>query len=60
MTNMVGNCVATVVIARWEKEFDGATAARVLNGEMATIPVPRVDVSKEPGVQHPKPLIPSP
>ena len=39
MTNMVGNCVATVVIARWEKEFDGAMAARVLNGE-TEVPAP--------------------
>lgn len=33
MTNMIGNSVATVVIARWENEFDRARAARVLNGE---------------------------
>jgi aerobic C4-dicarboxylate transport protein len=31
MTNMVGNGVATVVIARWENEFDAAQANRVLN-----------------------------
>ena len=24
--NVVGNCLATVVIARWEGEFDGAAA----------------------------------
>jgi aerobic C4-dicarboxylate transport protein len=38
MTNMVGNSVATVVIARWEGEFDAARAARVLNGEPAELP----------------------
>jgi aerobic C4-dicarboxylate transport protein len=32
MTNMVGNSVATIIVARWEHEFDAATAARVLNG----------------------------
>jgi aerobic C4-dicarboxylate transport protein len=33
MTNLVGNAVATVVIARWEKEFDAGKAAAVLNEE---------------------------
>jgi aerobic C4-dicarboxylate transport protein len=33
MTNLVGNSVATVVIARWENEFDDQKAARVLNEE---------------------------
>jgi len=32
MTNMVGNGVATIVIARWENEFDAARAQRVLDG----------------------------
>src|SRR5882724_1645118 len=31
MTNLVGNGVATVVIARWENEFDMQKAAAVLN-----------------------------
>jgi aerobic C4-dicarboxylate transport protein len=31
MTNMVGNGVATIVIARWENEFDAAKATAVLN-----------------------------
>jgi aerobic C4-dicarboxylate transport protein len=30
--NLVGNCVATVVVAAWEKELDLATARRVLSG----------------------------
>ncbi len=38
MTNLVGNSVATVVIARWENEFDRDAALRVLNGEVATSP----------------------
>ncbi len=44
MTNMVGNSVATVVIARWEKELDVPKAVRVLNGEEEVpAPKPRVD-----------------
>lgn len=33
MTNLVGNGVATVVMACWEKEFDAVRAARVLAGD---------------------------
>ena len=33
--NLVGNCLATVVMARWEGEFDDAAAARVLAQEPA-------------------------
>jgi aerobic C4-dicarboxylate transport protein len=32
--NLIGNCVATVVIAAWEGDLDLATAKRVLNGEV--------------------------
>ena len=32
--NMIGNCVATVAIAVWEKDIDKAQARRVLNGEV--------------------------
>jgi aerobic C4-dicarboxylate transport protein len=31
--NLIGNCVATVVIAAWEGDLDRATAVRVLDGE---------------------------
>ncbi len=31
MTNMVGNGVATIVIAKWENEFDAERAQKVLN-----------------------------
>ncbi|KPF99476.1 C4-dicarboxylate ABC transporter [Rhodopseudomonas sp. AAP120] len=34
--NLVGNCVATVVIAAWEGDIDRAQAKRVLNGEVST------------------------
>ncbi len=30
-TNLIGNCVATVVIAHWEKDIDHAQAKQVLN-----------------------------
>lgn len=33
LVNLAGNGVATIVVARWEGEFDAARAARVLNGE---------------------------
>jgi aerobic C4-dicarboxylate transport protein len=31
--NLIGNCVATVVIAAWEGDLDRAKARRVLDGE---------------------------
>jgi aerobic C4-dicarboxylate transport protein len=33
VTNLVGNCVATVVIAFWENDIDSDRAQSVLNGE---------------------------
>jgi aerobic C4-dicarboxylate transport protein len=33
--NLVGNCVATVVIAAWEKDLDRDKATKVLNGDIA-------------------------
>src|ERR1700730_14254577 len=33
MTNLIGNGVATIVVAKWEGELDEALAARLLNGE---------------------------
>jgi aerobic C4-dicarboxylate transport protein len=32
--NLIGNCVATVVIAAWEKDIDLATARKVLAGDV--------------------------
>jgi len=34
LTNMVGNCVATVVVGVWEKDIDRERALSVLNGEI--------------------------
>jgi len=52
MTNMFGNGVTTILVARWENVFDSAQAARVLNGETET--------PTEPDLQKPTPIIPSP
>ena len=32
--NLIGNCIATVVIGAWEKDLDVALAKRVLSGEL--------------------------
>ncbi len=35
VTNLIGNGVATIVIARWENEFDAELAKRILSGNHA-------------------------
>jgi len=40
VTNLIGNGVATIVVAKWENEFDAERAARVLNGESVEERVP--------------------
>jgi len=35
--NLLGNCVATVVVAVWEKDIDRTRAHAVLNGDLAAI-----------------------
>lgn len=37
LTNLVGNTVATVVVAKWENEFDAERAERIFNGEHEAI-----------------------
>jgi aerobic C4-dicarboxylate transport protein len=32
--NLIGNCVATIVVAVWEKDIDKAQARRVLDGKV--------------------------
>jgi aerobic C4-dicarboxylate transport protein len=34
LTNLVGNAVATIVVARWENELDTDQLARVLDGKV--------------------------
>ena len=41
--NLIGNCVATVVVAVWEKDIDKDRARRVLDGE--------IDVAREEAVR---------
>nr|WP_239007677.1 C4-dicarboxylate transporter DctA [Burkholderia anthina] len=38
LTNLIGNCVATVVVAVWEHDIDRARAKRVLNRELRYVP----------------------
>ncbi len=40
LTNLVGNAVATVVIARWEGELDAGQLQLALAGAPATLPMP--------------------
>ncbi|NPT53464.1 C4-dicarboxylate transporter DctA [Paraburkholderia elongata] len=49
LTNLIGNCVATVVVAVWENDIDRARAHRVLNRDQALRYVPAgEDASAEP------------
>ncbi|HSF47938.1 MAG TPA: cation:dicarboxylase symporter family transporter, partial [Burkholderiales bacterium] len=48
LTNLIGNCVATVVVGVWEKDIDKERARRVLDGDV------KVDIAApviEPEVQ---------
>ena len=45
ITNLIGNGVATVVVAKWEKSFDAAKAARVLAGDYEEDLLPLADVA---------------
>ena len=38
--NLIGNCVATVVIAAWEKEIDVVQARSVLDGDLVPVLAP--------------------
>lgn len=53
LTNMIGNCVATVVIGAWEKDIDKERAHRVLNGEETT-----EEVFREEELEHQVPVLP--
>jgi len=48
-TNLIGNGTATIVIARWEREFDEQRAAEILNSK-TTAPVPRPAAVEAPVV----------
>lgn len=46
--NLLGNCVATVVVAAWEKDIDKAQARRVLDGEVEVDLDEHLEVTGEP------------
>ncbi|MFL9961541.1 C4-dicarboxylate transporter DctA [Paraburkholderia sediminicola] len=54
LTNLIGNCVATVVVAVWENDIDRVRAHRVLNRDAALRYVPAgEDTGAEPvGGEH--------
>ncbi|MNQ51220.1 C4-dicarboxylate transporter DctA [compost metagenome] len=37
LTNLIGNCVATVAIARWENDIDIGRAQSLLDGRKAPV-----------------------
>src|SRR5215470_3983755 len=51
--NLIGNCVATVVVAAWEKDIDRVQANKVLNGEIKVDLDERIEpaVTPQPAVQ---------
>ncbi|MGF6481343.1 C4-dicarboxylate transporter DctA [Paraburkholderia sp. JPY419] len=58
LTNLIGNCVATVVVAVWENDIDKARAQRVLNRDAALRYVPAVDDTlAEPGAGEHAPAV---
>ena len=50
LTNLIGNCVATVVVAVWENDIDKARARSVLNREAAFLYVPAGEETNASGV----------
>ncbi|MEI5999260.1 C4-dicarboxylate transporter DctA [Paraburkholderia bengalensis] len=54
LTNLIGNCVATVVVGVWENDIDKARARRVLNldSEYRFVPT-RTDLDDEAGPVNP-------
>jgi aerobic C4-dicarboxylate transport protein len=58
LTNLIGNCVATVVVAVWENDIDRARAHRVLNRDAALRYVPAADDTLvEPGAGEHAPAV---
>ena len=50
LTNLIGNCVATVVVAVWENDIDKARARSVLNRDAEFLYVPAGEETNLPGV----------
>jgi aerobic C4-dicarboxylate transport protein len=54
LTNLIGNCVATVIVGVWENDIDKARARRVLNLDSDYRFVPAVtDLDEEAGHANP-------
>ena len=51
--NLIGNCVATVVIAVWEGDIDRAQAHRVLNGDLSEL-TDDILFEPDPAIGHPQ------
>ncbi|HJV24207.1 MAG TPA: C4-dicarboxylate transporter DctA [Aromatoleum sp.] len=54
LTNMIGNCVATVVVGVWEKDIDRQRARQVLNGDVA------IDLNALAAQPLPEPVVAGP
>jgi aerobic C4-dicarboxylate transport protein len=52
--NLIGNCVATVVVAAWEKDIDRVTANKVLDGQVEVDLDEHLEpaATPQPAVQH--------
>lgn len=58
LTNLIGNCVATVVVAVWENDIDRARAHRVLNRDAALRYMPAGgDSGAEPAASEHVPVV---
>ena len=51
MTNLVGNGVATIIVAKWENEFDGTRAKLVLNEQLPESPTTIQSSPPPPGAK---------
>jgi aerobic C4-dicarboxylate transport protein len=54
LTNLLGNAVAALVVARWEGEVDLVTARLVLNGGQVVVPEPEREEDLQPLVLPPQ------
>jgi aerobic C4-dicarboxylate transport protein len=53
-TNLIGNAVATIVIAKWEGALDKGRLRRVLNGDAATSRVPELPTHSNTPMRSPQ------
>jgi aerobic C4-dicarboxylate transport protein len=56
ITNIIGNCVATVVISKWEGALDVDRMRRVLDGEIVTSAQQGIEVAPKDGATAVTPL----